>query len=100
MKFTSLIGTVFLLEVSNGFLMSPAKKNNCYYFLSMTNSDDSNNDGGNSETAEDEVIAQAVVKVDDGGSDLTDRFKYKVNAVCKFLNGFKKFVTCSKGFSF
>uniref|UniRef100_A0A7S2A1P5 Uncharacterized protein n=1 Tax=Trieres chinensis TaxID=1514140 RepID=A0A7S2A1P5_TRICV len=27
------------------------------------------------------VIAQSVVRIDDGGSDLTDRFKYKVNAL-------------------
>jgi hypothetical protein len=27
---------------------------------------------------DDEVIAQAVVKMDDGGSNLTDRFKYQV----------------------
>lgn len=28
-----------------------------------------------------EEIAQATVKIDDGGSNLTDRFKYKVNAL-------------------
>mmetsp|Transcript_48384 Transcript_48384/g.89723 ORF Transcript_48384/g.89723 Transcript_48384/m.89723 type:complete len:191 (-) Transcript_48384:199-771(-) len=27
------------------------------------------------------VIAESVVRIDDGGSDLTDRFKYKVNAL-------------------
>lgn len=27
------------------------------------------------------IIAQSEVKIDDGGSDLTDRFKYKVNAL-------------------
>ena len=75
MKFSSLIWTVYLFEVSSGFLFSPppppAQKNNCY-FLSMTSSD---------ETGEDEITAKAVIKVDDGGSDLTDRFKYKVNAL-------------------
>ena len=27
----------------------------------------------------DSIIAESVVQVDDGGSDLTDRFKYKVS---------------------
>jgi len=30
---------------------------------------------------DEEVIATSVVKIDDGGSDLTDRFKWKVNAL-------------------
>ena len=30
---------------------------------------------------EEEPIAKAVIKMDDGGSDLTNRFKYKVNAL-------------------
>jgi putative lipoic acid-binding regulatory protein len=35
----------------------------------------------NNESEEGELIAEAVVKMDDGGSDLTNRFKYKVNAL-------------------
>lgn len=47
----------------------------------------SKNDGmSNNDTNEEEeenlddlpIIAQSTVKIDDGGSDLTDRFKYKV----------------------
>jgi putative lipoic acid-binding regulatory protein len=30
---------------------------------------------------EDDIVARATVRMDDGGSDLTDRFKYKVNAL-------------------
>ena len=38
-------------------------------------------DSGGDEKIDDEeepVIAKSIVKIDDGGSDLTDRFKYKV----------------------
>ena len=39
-------------------------------------------EGRNSEELEDGVPANvSVIKIDDGGSDLTDRFKYKVNAL-------------------
>lgn len=30
---------------------------------------------------DDEIVAKATVRIDDGGSNLTDRFKYKVNAL-------------------
>ena len=33
----------------------------------------------------DSIIAESVVQVDDGGSDLTDRFKYKVSVKWKSL---------------
>jgi putative lipoic acid-binding regulatory protein len=37
---------------------------------------------GNEETgADEEPIVESVVRMDDGGSDLTNRFKYKVNAL-------------------
>lgn len=39
-------------------------------------------DSGNEESAADEdPILESVIRMDDGGSDLTDRFKYKVNAL-------------------
>lgn len=38
-----------------------------------------NNDGGSYD--EEEIMAEATIKIDDGGSDLTDRFKYKVQAL-------------------
>lgn len=34
-----------------------------------------------SENPKEEPIVEATVKIDDGGSNLTDRFKYKVNAL-------------------
>jgi putative lipoic acid-binding regulatory protein len=50
----------------------------CFH-LSMT----TENDGDDSDDVneEDPPIAKATVKIDDGGSDLTDRFKWKVNAL-------------------
>ena len=42
------------------------------------NADKDENPGDENDTEE---IARATVKIDDGGSDLTDRFKYKVNAL-------------------
>jgi putative lipoic acid-binding regulatory protein len=39
-------------------------------------------DSGNEETgAGEEPIVESVVRIDDGGADLTNRFKYKVNAL-------------------
>jgi len=36
------------------------------------------------------IIAESTVKIDDGGSNLTDRFKYKVSArTTDFLRGRK-----------
>ena len=47
--------------------------------------DDESPSEDNTEDADDEeeppIIATSTVKIDDGGSDLTDRFKYKVNAL-------------------
>jgi hypothetical protein len=44
--------------------------------------------GKDSTEGNDEVIAQAVVKIDDGGSDLTDRFKYQVGRDLCSCHGF------------
>jgi len=41
----------------------------------------SNDDEANNNNCEEAVIS--TVKIDDGGSDLTDRFKYKVQALSK-----------------
>ena len=41
----------------------------------------SNDDEDNNNNCEEAVIS--TVKIDDGGSDLTDRFKYKVQALSK-----------------
>lgn len=62
--------------------MSPHQKSRVQIPLYLEES----NDNGNSDEAgpedEDELpIMQSTVYVDDGGSDLTDRFKYKVNAL-------------------
>ena len=59
--------------------------------LSKTDDDDDNDspttnsgssDGGGS-GEEQTIQAGPTIRVDDGGSDLTDRFKYKVNALSK-----------------
>jgi hypothetical protein len=44
----------------------------------MSESDES---GQDNQEGEEEPIVQATVKIDDGGSNLTNRFKYKVNAL-------------------
>lgn len=45
-------------------------------------SSSSDNDGNDEDAAADvEPVYETVIKMDDGGSDLTDRFKYKVNAL-------------------
>ena len=44
------------------------------FHLHMTMEDESDDDNNTN----DEVLFQSTVKIDDGGSDLTDRFKYKV----------------------
>ncbi|CAB9524062.1 expressed unknown protein [Seminavis robusta] len=51
--------------------------------LSMADADDAKAEetAGEGEEEEEEQIAQSTIKIDDGGSDLTDRFKYKVNAL-------------------
>jgi len=50
----------------------------------------SGNNAAPDQNSEDEdaspVFAESVVRVDDGGSDLTDRFKYKVNALMGTYN--------------
>lgn len=52
---------------------------NSIVLMKMT-SDNENGDGSGEE--EDlPLVAESTVKVDDGGSDLTDRFKYKVHAL-------------------
>ena len=43
--------------------------------MSEENAEDANND------ADVPIIAQSTVRIDDGGSNLTDRFKYKVQAL-------------------
>ena len=75
MRSFTLFGTVYLLHLSrtSGFLCANWNNNN--YGLAMTT------DSNNEEEDNDEPIAKAVIKMDDGGSDLTDRFKYKVNAL-------------------
>lgn len=40
--------------------------------------DDDTNDGDSEQDDQDDVIPESIIKVDDGGSNLTDRFKYKV----------------------
>eukprot|EP00566_Odontella_aurita_P029453 CAMPEP_0113525678 /NCGR_PEP_ID=MMETSP0015_2-20120614/303_1 /TAXON_ID=2838 /ORGANISM="Odontella" /LENGTH=155 /DNA_ID=CAMNT_0000423887 /DNA_START=237 /DNA_END=704 /DNA_ORIENTATION=+ /assembly_acc=CAM_ASM_000160 len=42
---------------------------------------DNDNESQIGEEDDPPVIAESVVRIDDGGSDLTDRFKYKVNAL-------------------
>ncbi|KAL3927119.1 MAG: hypothetical protein SGBAC_013208 [Bacillariaceae sp.] len=50
--------------------------------LSAEESDNNENDAEFQEDGDNtEEIARATVKIDDGGSNLTDRFKYKVNAL-------------------
>jgi putative lipoic acid-binding regulatory protein len=49
-------------------------------FLSSSPDNNTGNDAYDT-AAEVEPIYETVVKMDDGGSDLTDRFKYKVNAL-------------------
>ena len=45
------------------------------------------------------IIAESVVRVDDGGSDLTDRFKYKVrsDSLAKFTYFFSLPYLCANG---
>ena len=40
--------------------------------------DNDENDGDSDQDAQDDDIPESIIKVDDGGSNLTDRFKYKV----------------------
>ena len=40
----------------------------------------------NGDDTQDDISGETVIKIDDGGSDLTNRFKYKVSKVlCKHL---------------
>ena len=48
---------------------------------SRTSIQSSKKDNDNEINDEEEMLARATVKIDDGGSDLTNRFKYKVNAL-------------------
>jgi putative lipoic acid-binding regulatory protein len=92
-----IVGTVLLSyqqTTVNAFTIiasqSKINRNGCYSTClhasqdAMDNSS-SNGEGGQKDSQEEEeegpVFSEATVKIDDGGSDLTDRFKYKVNAL-------------------
>lgn len=58
---------------------SPGCRVHRNFHVPMTGADDSDQvDDGD---GEDQPIAEATMKIDDGGSNLTDRFKWKVNAL-------------------
>ncbi len=68
----------------NGFLSVTPSTSSSFQYYNLPHQttfhpkmtiDDESDDGNN---ASDEILFQSTVKIDDGGSDLTDRFKYKV----------------------
>lgn len=71
-------GTIAFNVALDGTLLS--KGRNHFSPLFMSESDGMENCDKNEDTNVDDmpIIAQSTVKIDDGGSDLTDRFKYKV----------------------
>ena len=66
------------LSASEAFI-SKARLSTLSTKLTAEESDNNENDEHSDDNTEE--IARATVKIDDGGSDLTDRFKYKVNAL-------------------
>jgi len=104
-----LFSLLLILHKSNGFLLLPSAATNIgitrpsFYYLSSTMIQNQHTNGGNGDgdcnnTADfncdddstDPVIKsssslfemeESTIKIDDGGSNLTDRFKYKVHAL-------------------
>ena len=103
MKLTMNTSIAILFSIALATILSPncnafspqliaAKIGQCSQTSSsclFTTSDDDNISANDSAMNDDEeenlddmpVIAQSTVKIDDGGSDLTDRFKYKVGNI-------------------
>mmetsp|Transcript_36606 Transcript_36606/g.56017 ORF Transcript_36606/g.56017 Transcript_36606/m.56017 type:complete len:198 (-) Transcript_36606:43-636(-) len=77
----TLVALATLSSCCHSFTIhSPRVKTNAAHsivtFLSSEDDDTSSPEG-----EEEEPIFESVVRINDGGSDLTDRFKYKVNAL-------------------
>ena len=70
-----------LAQLSNAFLQQGSLNWKISAGTLLSSLSDSENSEIQQKGDDDAPIAEAVVKIDDGGSDLTNRFKYKVNAL-------------------
>ena len=61
--------------------MAVCVEKNSYNQLVLFMNQDEGLDVQDDDSADIPIIAQSTVKIDDGGSDLTDRFKYKASIV-------------------
>lgn len=74
--------TIQPLHSNKGSLSSTQRyqSESCLYSSAQSDNDDSSSPQDDAAN-EIEPVYETVIKMDDGGSDLTDRFKYKVNAL-------------------
>ena len=80
---SSVASLLLLIGLTEAFVIAAKKQRRApssYLFISH---DSNASDGKSSDDDEEEVpvIAKSTVRIDDGGSDLTDRFKYKMQAL-------------------
>ena len=72
--------SIQLLHLNRGYFPGTAAQQRCHRGRCLLSSDGVGA-AENEEAADVEPVYETVVRMDDGGSDLTERFKYKVNAL-------------------
>lgn len=76
MMFMFVTLSLFVIQGTSAFILSPQKPS----FRHLLSSDAGDGSDVTSD-AEEPVFVQSTVRIDDGGSNMTDRFKYSVNAL-------------------
>jgi putative lipoic acid-binding regulatory protein len=76
MMFMVIILSLFVIQGTSSFILYPQKAS----FLRLLSSE-VGDDSDVTADADEPVFAQSTVRIDDGGSNMTDRFKYSVNAL-------------------